>query len=142
MHACRVLMPCSVEGPAHPPGGGSRTCASSGAVRRGGSVGEGGTVGEGVKCDCPHRAATGLPVVALPVKGARLRKVSSVNALAVPATVLPEVGLGRVVPLRSTEGAPEGSSWSRAEAVPALGGICQVRIEEQQVRWKCPSGVW
>ena len=53
------------------------------------------------------------------------------TALAVPATELPEVGLGYEFPLRSTEGAPEGSSWSRAEAVPALGGICQVRIEEQ-----------
>ena len=53
------------------------------------------------------------------------------TALAVPATVLPEDGMGARVPLRSTEGAPEGSSWSWAEAVPALGGTCRVRIEEQ-----------
>ena len=59
------------------------------------------------------------------------------TALTVHATGLPVDGqgyespLGYESPMRSTEGAPEGFSWPRAEAVPALGSSCQVSMEEQ-----------
>ena len=68
------------------------------------------------------------------VKEARLGKVSSAIAPTVHATGLPEDRLGQVVPTRSSEGAPEGFSWSRAVAVPALGSVGRVGIEEQAGR--------
>ena len=104
----RVLKLHSVEGPAHPPA----------VPGRGRQVGP---------------SAGG----AASVKVARWRKESSVAALTVHATGLPVDGqgyespLGYESPMRSTEGAPEGFSWPRAEAVPALGSSCQVSMEEQ-----------
>ena len=75
-------------------------------------------------------------------------KESSGTALTVPATGLPvgeqgkEYGKTPTAPMRATEGAPEGCSWSGAEAVPALGSSCRVSMEEQAGGMPAESRRW
>ena len=75
-------------------------------------------------------------------------KESSGTALTVPATGLPvgeqgkEYGKTPTAPMRATEGAPEGFSWSGAVAVPALGSSCRVSMEEQAGGMPAESRRW